>query len=120
MIQLNTILNVTDNSGVKTLKCIKIFGGSFIGYIGDIITTSIQKVIPHKKIRSGEVHKALIIRTSKETNRQDGSSIRFFSNSAIILTEKETPYSTRIFGPVPKELRTNKFMKVVSISQGTI
>jgi len=120
MIQLNSNLNVIDNSGVKKVKCIKIAGGSFTGFIGDKITIAVQKVIPNRKIKSGEVLKSLILHTKKETQRKDGSTLKFFSNSVALLNTKDLPLGTRIFGPVSKELRKRKHMKVVSIAQGII
>merc|ERR1711865_371490 len=120
MIQLNTILTAVDNSGAKSVKCIKILGGSFCGRVGDIMMVAVQKALSQRKVRSGEVHRSLIVRTKKELHRKDGSTLNFFTNSAIILNDKNIPQSTRILGPIPRELRQQKFMKVLSIAQGTL
>lgn len=120
MIQLNTNLSVIDNSGAKKVKCIKILGGSFVGSLGDIIVVATQKVAPNRKIKAGEVSKSLIVRQKKETLRKDGSTLKFFENSSIILNDKLLPVGTRIFGPVARELRSSKNMKVISIAQGII
>ena len=120
MIQLNTRLRVSDNSGAKDVKCIKITGGSFSGSIGDRIMVATQKVLPGRKLRSGEVFPSIIVRQAKEFKRRDGTSIKFYENSAVLLTTKGLPLGTRIFGPVPKELRAKNYMKIVAISQGII
>jgi large subunit ribosomal protein L14 len=120
MIQLNTNLSVIDNSGAKKVKCIKILGGSFVGSLGDTIVVATQKVAPNRKIKAGEVSKSLIVRQKKEVQRKDGSTLKFFENSVIILNDKKLPVGTRIFGPVAKELRSGKNMKVISIAQGII
>ena len=120
MIQLNSNLGVIDNSGAKRVKCIKILGGSFVGSLGDTIVVATQKVAPNRKIKSGEVLKSLIVRQRKEKLRKDGSTLKFSENSAVILNDKELPIGTRIFGPVPRELRSSKNMKVISIAQGII
>jgi large subunit ribosomal protein L14 len=121
MIQSNSFLSVIDNSGVKQIKCIKILGGSFNnGLIGSIIKVAVQKVLPNRKIKAGEVVNALILRLKKTHRRKDGMYIKFFSNDAILLNTKQLPIATRIFGPIPRELRQKKYMKVVSIAQGII
>ncbi len=120
MIQLNSNLSVIDNSSAREVKCIKILGGSFSGSLGDRIVVALQKVTPNRKLKSGEVAKSLVVRLRKETKRKDGTTLKFFSNSAILLNQKDLPLGTRIFGPVPRELRTKKFMKVISIAQGII
>lgn len=120
MIQLNTNLSVIDNSGAKNVKCVKILGGSFVGGLSDIIVVAIQKVTPNRKIKSGEVTKSIIVRQRKEFRRKDGSTLKFFENSAVILNDKLLPVGTRIFGPVPRELRSSRNMKIISISQGII
>ena len=121
MIQLNTNLTVIDNSGVKIIKCIKILDGSkFKGSVGNIIVGAVQKVVAGRKIKSGEVHKSLIVRQKKELKRKDATLLKFSENCAIILNQKNMPMSTRIFGPIPKEFRKKRFMKVLSIAQGII
>ena len=120
MIQLNSFLSVIDNSGVKQVKCIKILGGSFNGSIGYKIVIATLKVVPNRKVKQGDVMQSLIVRLRKETKRKDGSTIKFFDNSAVLLNQKGMPQGTRIFGPVPRELRSSKNMKVISIAQGII
>jgi large subunit ribosomal protein L14 len=120
MIQLNSNLSVIDNSGAKKVKCIKILGGSFNGSLGDKIVVAIQNVLPNRKVKEGDVAQSLVVRLRKESKRKDGTSLKFFENSAILLNQKGIPQGTRIFGPVPRELRKKKFMKVVSIAQGVI
>lgn len=120
MIQLNSNLHIADNSGAKIVKCIKVFNTSKAAKIGDKIVVAVQKASPNKKIKSGEVGYSLIIRCKKETKRKDGVTVKFSDNSAIMLTKKETPIASRIFGPVPQELRSKKNMKIMSIAQGVI
>lgn len=120
MIQLNTNLVVNDNSGVKKVKCIKIIGGSFVGLLGNRITVAVQKVAPNRKIKTGDVVSSLIIGLKKNHSRKDGSALKFFKNTTILLNTKNLPIATRIFGPIPRELRQEKNMKVVSIAQGII
>ena len=120
MIQLNTHLSIIDNSGVKQVKCIKILNGSFNGTLGDKIVVSVQKTTPNRKIKSGDVLQSLVVRLKKEKLRNDGSTIKFSTNSAVLLNTKNLPVGTRIFGPIPRELRQKKYMKVVSIAQGII
>ena len=118
MIQMQSNLFVADNSGAKKIQCIKVLGGSKRRFasIGDIIVVSIKDAIPRAKVKKGEVFKAVIVRTSKEFTRNDGSTIRFDKNAAVLLDKQEEPIATRIFGPVTRELRTKKFMKIISLA----
>jgi large subunit ribosomal protein L14 len=118
MIQVQSNLNVADNSGAKTVMCIKVLGGSKRRYarIGDIIVVSIKDAIPTSKIKKGSVAKAVVVRTRKELGREDGSYIRFDDNAAVILDANNEPVGTRIFGPVARELRAKKFAKIISLA----
>ena len=118
MIQVQTELSVADNTGAKRIECIKVLGGSKRRFasIGDIIVVSIKDAIPRSKVKKGEVFKAVIVRTSKAFGRPDGSSIKFDKNAAVLLDKQEEPIATRIFGPVTRELRTKKFMKIISLA----
>jgi large subunit ribosomal protein L14 len=118
MIQMTTILDVADNSGAKKVFCIKVLGGSKRKYasIGDIIVVSIKEAIPNSKVKKGDVAKAVIVRTAKEVARADGSYIRFDNNSAVLINKDNEPLGTRIFGPVARELRAKKFMKIISLA----
>ncbi|MCA1794305.1 MAG: 50S ribosomal protein L14 [Desulfotignum sp.] len=118
MIQTETRLTVADNSGAKELYCIKVLGGSKRRYasIGDIIMVSVKEAIPNAKVRKGDIVPAVIVRTKKEISRPDGSAIRFDDNSAVVLTKNNEPLGTRIFGPVARELRAKRFMKIVSLA----
>ena len=118
MIQLQSNSFVADNSGARRIQCIKVLGGSKRRFasIGDIIVVSIKDAIPRAKVKKGEVFKAVIVRTSKEFKRNDGSTIRFDKNAAVLLDKQEEPVATRIFGPVTRELRTKKFMKIISLA----
>ena len=118
MIQMQSILEVADNSGAKRLMCIKVLGGSKRRYAGlsDIIVASVKDSIPNSKVKSGDVVKAVIVRTTKEVRRADGSYIKFDRNAAVILDNKREPVGTRIFGPVARELRSGKFMKILSLA----
>ncbi|GAW85098.1 large subunit ribosomal protein L14 [Bathymodiolus platifrons methanotrophic gill symbiont] len=118
MIQMQTNLDVADNSGAKKVMCIKVLGGSHRRYaaIGDIIKVSIKDAIPRGRVKKGEVYNALVVRTRKGVRRPDGSSIRFDGNAAVILNAQLQPLGTRIFGPVTRELRNEKFMKIVSLA----
>jgi len=111
-------LYVADNSGARKIQCIKVLGGSKRRFasIGDIIVVSIKDAIPRAKVKKGEVFKAVIVRTSKEFGRADGTTIRFDKNAAVLLDKQEEPIATRIFGPVTRELRTKKFMKIISLA----
>lgn len=118
MIQMQTVLNVADNSGAKSVMCIKVLGGSHRRYarVGDVIKVSIRDAIPRGKVKKGEVYNAVVVRTRKGIRRADGSTIRFDTNAAVILNAKHEPVGTRIFGPVTRELRNEKFMKIVSLA----
>ena len=118
MIQMQSNLYVADNSGARRIQCIKVPGGSKRRFasIGDIIVVSIKDAIPRAKVKKGEVFKAVVVRTSKEFTRNDGSTIRFDKNAAVLLDKQEEPIATRIFGPVTRELRTKKFMKIISLA----
>mgnify|MGYP000993108705 FL=1 len=118
MIQMQSNLFVADNSGARRIQCIKVLGGSKRRFasIGDIIVVSIKDAIPRGKVKKGEVFKAVIVRTKKDFNRPDGTSIRFDKNAAVLLDKQEEPIATRIFGPVTRELRTKKFMKIISLA----
>jgi large subunit ribosomal protein L14 len=118
MIQMQTILNVADNSGAKRIQCIKVLGGSHRRYagIGDIIKVSVKDAIPRGKVKKGEVYDAVVVRTAHGVRRADGSLIRFDGNAAVLLTNKLEPIGTRIFGPVTRELRTAQFMKIISLA----
>ena len=118
MIQMQSKLFVADNSGARRVQCIKVLGGSKRRFasIGDIIVVSIKDAIPRAKVKKGEVFKAVIVRTSKAFGRNDGSTIKFDRNAAVLLDKQEEPIATRIFGPVTRELRTKKFMKIISLA----
>jgi large subunit ribosomal protein L14 len=118
MIQVKTKLEVADNSGAKKLGCIRVLGGSKkrYGTVGDIVVASVKEVIPNAKVKKGEVVKAVIVRTTKEIRRMDGSYVKFDDNSAVIINQYNEPIGTRIFGPVARELRAKKFMKIVSLA----
>ncbi len=118
MIQTATVLDVADNSGAQKLMCIKVLGGSKRKYasIGDVIVASIKVAAPHSKVKKGEVHRAVIVRTAKEVRRADGSYIRFDTNSAVLINQHGEPVGTRIFGPVARELRARRYMKIVSLA----
>jgi large subunit ribosomal protein L14 len=118
MIQMQTILDVADNSGAKKLMCVKVLGGSRRRYatIGDVIVVSVREAMPNSKVKKGDVARAVIVRTAKEVRRADGSYIRFDNNSAVLITAQNEPIGTRIFGPVARELRGKRFMKIVSLA----
>ena len=118
MIQAETRLTVADNSGAKTLYCIKVLGGSRRRYasVGDIIVVSVKEAIPNAKVKKGDVLKAVVVRTKKEIKRPDGSFIRFDDNSAVVINPNREPIGTRIFGPVARELRAKRFMKIISLA----
>jgi large subunit ribosomal protein L14 len=118
MIQMQSILDVADNSGAKKLFCIKVLGGSKRKYagIGDIIVASVREALPNSKVKKGDVVKAVIVRTAKELGRPDGSYIRFDDNSGVVINNAKEPVGTRIFGPVARELRAKKFMKIISLA----
>ena len=118
MIQSQTYLDVADNSGAKKVMCIKVPGGSRRKYasIGDIITVTVKEAIPNSKVKRGEVMKAVVVRTAKEIRRPDGSYIKFDTNSAVLINAQKEPIGTRIFGPVARELRAKRFMKIISLA----
>jgi large subunit ribosomal protein L14 len=118
MIQSETKLTVADNSGARSLYCIKVLGGSKRRYagIGDIIVVAVKEAIPNAKVKKGDVLKAVVVRTKKEIRRPDGSYIRFDDNSAVLINNQREPLGTRIFGPVARELRAKRFMKIVSLA----
>ena len=118
MIQMRSILNVADNSGAKRIGCISVIGASNkrFAVIGDIITASVKMAIPNAKVKKGDKVRAVVVRTVKETRRYDGSYIRFDENAAVIINKDNEPVGTRIFGPVARELRAKKFMKIVSLA----
>ena len=118
MIQQCSVLDVADNSGAKKVYCIKVLGGSRRRYasIGDVIIVSVRECIPNSKVKKGEVARAVIVRTSKELARSDGSLIRFDGNSAVLINKENEPIGTRIFGPVARELRSKRFMKIISLA----
>ncbi len=118
MIQMQSRLDVADNSGARQLMCIKVLGGSHRRYagVGDIIKVSIKEAIPRGKVKKGEVYNAVVVRTCKGVRRDDGSLIRFDSNAAVLLNAQLQPIGTRIFGPVTRELRTERFMKIISLA----
>ena len=118
MIQMQTELNAADNSGAKRLRCIKVLGGSKRRYagVGDVIKVSVADAIPRGRVKKGEVYNAVVVRTRKEIRRNDGSAIRFDSNAAVLLNARLEPIGTRIFGPVTRELRTERFMRIISLA----
>ena len=118
MIQMRTMLQAADNSGAKSLMCIKVLGGSKRRYatVGDVIKVSVKDAIPRGKVKKGEVYDAVVVRTAFGVRRADGSLIRFDGNAAVLLTNKMEPIGTRIFGPVVRELRAKKFMKIISLA----
>jgi large subunit ribosomal protein L14 len=118
MIQMQTILSAADNSGARSLMCIKVLGGSKRRYagVGDVIKVSIKDAVPRGRVKKGEVYNAVVVRTRKGVRRADGSLIRFDGNAAVLLNAKLEPIGTRIFGPVTRELRTGNFMKIVSLA----
>jgi large subunit ribosomal protein L14 len=118
MIQMQTNLDVADNSGARRVQCIKVLGGSKrrTASVGDVIVVSIKEAIPRGKVKKGDVHQAVIVRTATEIHRADGSSIRFDRNAAVLINKQGEPIGTRIFGPVTRELRAKKFMKIISLA----
>lgn len=118
MIQMQTNLDVADNSGAKRVQCIKVLGGSKRKYagVGDIIVVSVKEAIPRGKVKKGQVMKAVVVRTAKDIIRRDGSVIRFDRNAAVLINNNKEPIGTRIFGPVTRELRESKHMKIVSLA----
>lgn len=118
MIQTQTYLDVADNSGARRVMCIKVLGGSHRRYarVGDVIKVTVKEAIPRGKVKKGQVLKAVVVRTKKGVRRNDGSVIRFDDNAAVLLNTQEAPIGTRIFGPVTRELRGEKFMKIISLA----
>ena len=118
MIQMQTNLDVADNSGARRVQCIKVLGGSkrrFAG-VGDVIVVSVKDAIPRGRVKKGDVHRAVIVRTAKEIRRQDGTAIRFDRNAAVLINKQGEPIGTRIFGPVTRELRAKRYMKIISLA----
>lgn len=122
MIQAQTRLDVADNSGARSVMCIKVLGGTRRRYatIGDVIVVTVKDASPNSKVKKGDVMKAVIVRTAKEVNRKDGSYIRFDKNSAVLINNQNEPVGTRIFGPVARELRSKNFMKIISLAPEVI
>jgi large subunit ribosomal protein L14 len=118
MVQTTSTLDVADNSGAKKIMCIRVLGGTKRKYasLGDVIVVSIKEAIPNAKVKKGDIAKAVIVRTRKEVSRQDGSYIRFDANSAVLVDKDNEPIGTRIFGPVARELRAKRFMKIISLA----
>jgi large subunit ribosomal protein L14 len=118
MIQMQSNLEVADNSGARRVQCIKVLGGSHrtIATVGDVIVVSIKEAIPRGRVKKGDVHRAVIVRTAKEIHRADGTAIRFDTNAAVLINKQGEPIGTRIFGPVTRELRGKKFMKIISLA----
>ena len=118
MVQTRTILEVADNSGARKVQCIKVLGGSRrrYAYLGDIILVSIKEAMPGTKVKKGDTARAVVVRTRREYQRTDGSYIKFDSNSAVLINKDKEPIGTRIFGPVARELRAKKFMKIISLA----
>ena len=118
MIQMQSVLQIADNSGAKRVQCIKVLGGSHRRYaaIGDVIKVSIKDAIPRGKVKKGDVYNAVVVRTAKGVRRKDGSQIRFDNNAAVLLNSKLEPIGTRIFGPVTRELRGERYMKIISLA----
>ncbi|HET7409896.1 MAG TPA: 50S ribosomal protein L14 [Paracoccaceae bacterium] len=118
MIQMQSNLDVADNSGARRVQCIKVLGGSKRKYagVGDIIVVSVKEAIPRGRVKKGDIRKAVIVRTAKEVKREDGSTIRFDRNAAVVLNNQNEPIGTRIFGPVVRELRARNFMKIISLA----
>ena len=118
MIQVETNLEVADNSGARKVQCIKVLGGSKRRYasVGDVIVVSIKDAIPRGRVKKGDIHRAVVVRTAKDILRSDGSAIRFDSNAAVLINKQGEPIGTRIFGPVTRELRAKKYMKIISFA----
>jgi len=122
MIQTETRLSVADNSGAKVVSCIKVLGGSRRRYasLGDVIIVTVKQALPHSKVKKGDVLRAVVVRTSKEVGRRDGTYIKFDDNSAVLINAQREPIGTRIFGPVARELRAKNFMKIASLAPEVI
>lgn len=122
MIQMGTILDVADNSGAKKIACIQLLGGSTgqYGGVGDVITASVKEALPESTVKKGQVVRAVVVRTRRAQRRQDGSYIRFDTNSAVLIDAQREPVGTRVFGPIARELRAKRFMKIVSLAPEVI
>ncbi len=122
MIQMETMLRAADNSGAKRIKCIKVLGGSKRRYagIGDVVIGAVQEATPNSNVKKGDIVRCVIVRTKKETRRKDGSYIRFDENACVVINKDGAPVGTRIFGPVARELRDRKYMKIVSLAPETL
>lgn len=118
MIQMQTNLEVADNSGARRVQCIKVLGGSKRKFasVGDVIVVSVKEAIPRGRVKKGEMHRAVVVRTAKEIRRADGSAIRFDTNAAVLISQTNEPIGTRIFGPVTRELRSKNYMKIISLA----
>ena len=118
MIQQETFLDVADNSGARRIQCIRVLGTGqqFVGGVGDVIVAAVKDAIPRGQVKKGDVVRAVVVRTKKEINRKDGSSIRFDSNAAVLVNPQNEPRGTRVFGPVARELREKKFMRIISLA----
>lgn len=118
MIQVETNLEIADNSGARRVQCIKVLGGSKrkTASVGDTIVVSVKEAIPRGRVKKGEIHRAVIVRTAKEIRRQDGSAVRFDKNAAVLISKENEPIGTRIFGPVTRELRDRQYMKIISLA----
>jgi len=118
VIQQETFLDVADNSGARRIQCIRVLGTGqqFVGGVGDVIVAAVKDAIPHGQVKKGDVVRAVVVRTKKEINRKDGSSIRFDSNAAVLVNPQNEPRGTRVFGPVARELREKRFMRIVSLA----
>lgn len=118
MIQMQSQLDVADNSGARRVQCVKVLGGSKrkTAGVGDVIVVSVKEAIPRGRVKKGDVHRAVIVRTAKEVRREDGSAIRFDRNAAVLINKQGEPIGTRIFGPVTRELRARRFMKIISLA----
>ena len=118
MIQMQTNLDVADNSGARRVQCVKVLGGSkrMVAGIGDVIVVSVKEAIPRGRVKKGDMHRAVIVRTAKEVRRPDGTAIRFDRNAAVLINNQGEPIGTRIFGPVTRELRAKQFMKIISLA----
>jgi large subunit ribosomal protein L14 len=118
MIQVESNLEVADNSGARRVQCIKVLGGSKRKYasVGDIIVVSVKEAIPRARVKKGDVHRAVVVRTAKDIQRPDGQTIRFDTNAAVLINKAGEPIGTRIFGPVTRELRAKKYMKIISLA----
>ncbi len=118
MIQSESTLEVADNSGARRVQCIRVLGGSRRRWasVGDVIIVSVKEAIPRGRVRKGDIHRAVVVRTSKEIRRPDGTTIRFDRNAAVLITQQGEPIGTRIFGPVTRELRARQYMKIISLA----